>query len=169
MTDYIVGIVLDQRIDKKPHEIYYVSHSLNEMQVNCTVIEDFLTVVFGFQKFRTYLIRSHVVVFTNHASLRHVFKKKDAKPRLIRWIMLLQEFGCEIKHRRGSQNLVANHLSRIMIDNASEPPIFECFPDEQLYRVQLEPWYANIANYWVIREMPREWTKDDYGMLPCNG
>ena len=66
------------RIDKIPYVIYYASHTLNEVQVNSTVIEkQFLTVILGFEKLKPYLIGSHVIVFMD------IFKKKDVKPRLI--------------------------------------------------------------------------------------
>ena len=61
--------------------------------------KEFFVVVFRFEKFRPYLIGSHLIVLTDHATLKHLMEKKDAKPRLIRWIMLLQEFHCWIKDR----------------------------------------------------------------------
>jgi len=84
--------------------------------------------VFCFVKFQPYLIGSHVIVDTDHAALKHLFSKKDAKPRLIRWILLLQEFACEIRDRKGSENLVVDYLSRIIVE--SESTISGCFPDE---------------------------------------
>jgi len=96
-SDYIVRIVIGQMIDKKLHIIYYTGHTLNDEQVTYTITKkEFLAIVFGFQKFRSYLTGSHVIVFTNHAALKHLVKNKDAKPRLIRW-MLLQEFNYEIR------------------------------------------------------------------------
>jgi len=158
--DYAVGVVLGQRIDRKPHVVYYGSHTLNEAQLNYTVIEkEFLAVVFGFEKFRPYLIASHVIVHTDHAALKHLFSKKDAKPRLIRWILLLQEFDCEIRDRKGSENLVADHLSRIIVE--SESTISKYFPDKQLLMVKSEPWYADIVNYLVAGEIPMGWRKHD--------
>ena len=89
-SNYVVSVVLGQRINKKPHIIYYASHILNEAQVNYIVTEkEFLEVVFGFKKFKPYLIGFHVIVLTDHAALKHLMEKKDAKARLIRWIMLL--------------------------------------------------------------------------------
>jgi len=89
-SDYAVGVVLGQHIDKKSHVIYYASHTLNHAQINYTVTEkEFLTVVFSFEKLRPYLIGSHVIVLTDHAALKHLLLKKDAKPRLVRWMLLL--------------------------------------------------------------------------------
>jgi len=70
-------------------------------------------VVYAFDKFRSYLIRSKIVVYTDHAALKYLMSKQDAKPRLIRWILLLQEFDIEIKDGKCSENQVADHLSRL--------------------------------------------------------
>ena len=65
-----------------------MSHTLNDAKLNCTVTEkEFLAMIFGFEKFRPYLIGSHVIVYTDHSTLKHLFSKKDAKPRLVRWIL----------------------------------------------------------------------------------
>jgi len=131
-SDYVVGVVLGQRVDKKPHVIYYTSHALNDAQLNYTVTEkEFLAVIFGLEKFRAYLIGSHVVVYIDHSALN--LSKKDYKPRLVRWILLMQEFDCEFRDKKGSENLVANHLSRIVCSREPESQISECFPDEQLF------------------------------------
>ena len=159
-SDYTIGVMLGQRIDKKPYVIYYASHTLNDAQLNYTVTEkEFLVVVFGFEKFRSYLIGSHVIVYIGHSALKHLLSKKDARPRLIRWILLLQEFDCEIKDKKGSENFVADHLSRILSE--SESSVSGCFPDEQLYAVHPDPWYADIVNYLVAGRIPEVWTKND--------
>jgi len=114
-SDYAVGIVLGQRVDKKPYVIYYTSHTLNDAQLNYTVTEkEFLAVIFALEKFRAYLIGSHVIVYTDYSALKHLLHKKDAKPRLVRWILLVQEFDREFRDKKGSENLVADHLSRIV-------------------------------------------------------
>ncbi|CAL9005376.1 unnamed protein product, partial [Prunus brigantina] len=71
----------------------------------------------------------------DHAALRYLLTKKDAKPRLIRWILLLQEFDLEIRDKKGCENVVADHLSRIVVEEQGEAvlPLNETFPDEQLY------------------------------------
>jgi len=92
-SDYTIGAVLGQRIDKQPHVIYYASRTLNDAQLNYSTTEKkFLAVVFALEKFRSYLIGSHITIYTNHAALKYLLAKKDAKARLIKWILLLQEF-----------------------------------------------------------------------------
>ncbi|XP_057745084.1 uncharacterized protein LOC130962944 [Arachis stenosperma] len=113
-SDFTVGAVLGQRKDKLVHVIYYASKVLNENQRNYTTTEkELLAIVFAFDKFRSYLIGSKVIVFTDHATLKYLLTKQESKPRLIRWILLLQEFDIEIKDRSRTENKVADHLSRI--------------------------------------------------------
>ncbi|KAI3815939.1 hypothetical protein L1987_15623 [Smallanthus sonchifolius] len=113
-SDYAVSAILGQRRDKHFHPIYYASKTLNDAQENYTITEkELLAVVFSFDKFRSYLVLSKTTVFTDHSALRFLFQKKDAKPRLIRWILLLSEFDIEIKDKRGAENVAADHLSRL--------------------------------------------------------
>jgi len=91
--------------------------------------------MFGFEKFQPCLIGSHVIVHTNHATLKHLFSKKDAKPKLLRWNLLLYEFDCEIWDRKGSKNLIADYLSRIILQKENESTISKCFPNEQILMV----------------------------------
>ncbi|CAN6552477.1 unnamed protein product [Malus baccata var. baccata] len=84
-SDYAVGAVLGQRVNKVPHVIYYASRTLNDAQLNYSATEkELLAVVFALEKFRSYLIGTKVIVFSDHAALKYVLTKKDAKPRLIR-------------------------------------------------------------------------------------
>ena len=101
-SDYAVGAVLGQRIDKKFQPIYYARKTLNQAQENYTTTKkELLAVVYAFDKFRPYLILSKTVVYIDHAALKYLFNKQDAKPRLLRWILLLQEFDIEIKDKKG--------------------------------------------------------------------
>jgi len=84
-SDYAIGAVLGQRKDKLMHPIYYASRMLSGAQLNYTVTEkEMLAVVFAFDKFRSYLIGSKVIVYTDHAAIRYLVEKKESKPRLIR-------------------------------------------------------------------------------------
>ncbi|KAM2458103.1 hypothetical protein ACFX1W_006930 [Malus domestica] len=149
-SDYALGAVLGQRKDRRPHVIYYASQTLNHAQLNYSTTEkELLAVVFALDKFRSYLIGTKVIVFNDHAALKYLLTKKEAKPRLIRWILLLQEFDIEIQDKKGSENVVADHLSR-MVHNEESLPILETFPDEQLLSIKVSaPWYADIVNYLV--------------------
>ncbi|GJZ80636.1 reverse transcriptase domain-containing protein [Tanacetum coccineum] len=90
-------------------------------QQNYTVTEkELMVVVFAFDKFRPHLVLSKIVDYTDHSALRHLFKKQDAKPRLIRCILLFQEFDKEIKDKKGTENVTADHLYRIENDETSE-------------------------------------------------
>ncbi|XP_076934622.1 uncharacterized protein LOC143600976 [Bidens hawaiensis] len=89
-------------------------------------------------------------------------EKKDAKPRLIRWILLLQEFDLEIRDKKGSENVVADHLSRLVEqeeEEKDERAINEYSPDEQFFSVSTLPWYADIINFLVADTIPEFWPK----------
>ncbi|XP_062080347.1 uncharacterized protein LOC133785106 [Humulus lupulus] len=121
-SDYAVGAVLGQRVDK-------------------------------------------VVVYTDHSAIKYLMTKKDSKPRLIRWILLLQEFDVEIKDKKGTENLVADHLSRLEVGVNSlneEVQINDAFPDEQLFEVNVGkevPWFADYVNYLAAKVIPPEMTR----------
>ena len=162
-SDYAVGAVLGQRKDKKPYVIYYASKTLNSAQMNYTTTEkELLAVVFACEKFRSYLVGSPVVVFSDHAALKYLLSKKDSKARLVRWILLLQEFDITIKDKKGTENVVADHLSRLTTDSRSDiTPIDDYFPDESLFSVSTMPWYANIVNFLVSGQLPAHWSTQD--------
>ncbi|RVW63876.1 Retrovirus-related Pol polyprotein from transposon 17.6 [Vitis vinifera] len=137
-NDFAIGAVLGQREDGKLYVIYYASKTLNEAQWNYTTTEkELLVVVFALDKFRAYLVGSFIIVFTDHSALKYLLTKQDAKARLIRWILLLQEFDLQIRDKKGVENVVADHLSR------------------------KTPWYAHITNYLVTGEVPSEWKAQD--------
>ncbi|RVW23642.1 Retrovirus-related Pol polyprotein from transposon 17.6 [Vitis vinifera] len=136
-SDLAMGAVLGQREDGKPYVIYYASRTLNEAQKNYTTTEkELLAVVFALDKFRAYLVGSSIVVFTDHSALKYLLTKQDAKARLIRWILLLQEFNLQIRDKKGVENVVADHLSRLVIAHDSHGlPINDDFPEESLMSV----------------------------------
>ena len=87
VSDYAMRAVLRQRTDKTFRAIYYASKTFNEAQENYSTIEkEILAMVFACEKFRSYILGSHVIVHTDHAASKYPMSKKDAKPRLIRWV-----------------------------------------------------------------------------------
>ena len=117
--------------------------------------------VFACEKFRPYILGSHVVLHTDHATIKYLMAKKEAKPRLIRWVLLLQDFDLEIKDKKGSDNAIADHLSRLEKTAKKEKgiEIAENFPDEHLFLLSVQtPWYADIVNYLAYRVVPPEFS-----------
>ncbi|CAN6680009.1 unnamed protein product [Malus baccata var. baccata] len=110
--------------------------TLNDAQLNyATTEKELLAVVFALEKFRSYLIGAKVIVYSDHYALKYLLSKKEAKPRLIKWVILLQEFDLEILDKKGRENVVADHFSRLVnasTDEADSLPLQESFPDEQL-------------------------------------
>jgi hypothetical protein len=90
-SDYVVGVVLNQS-------------------------KELLVVVFAIKKFRLYLVGAKVIVYTDHAALKYLFMKKDVKPRLIRWILLVQDFDLKIRDKKGAENFVVDHLSHLQFE-----------------------------------------------------
>ena len=111
-SDYAVGAVLGQRKGRVFHAIYYANKVLNDAQINyATTEKEMLAIVYALEKFRSYLVGSKVIIYTDHAAIKYFLNKADSKPRLIRWIMLLQEFDLVIRDKKGFENVVADHLS----------------------------------------------------------
>ncbi|KAK8562494.1 hypothetical protein V6N12_010572 [Hibiscus sabdariffa] len=162
-SDHAVGAALGQRRGKLFHVIYYASRTLNEAQINYTTTEkELLAVVFAFEKFRSYLIGTKVIVHTDHSAIKYLVTKKDAKPRLIRWILLLQEFDIEVKDRKGTGNQVADHLSRL--DNPHnqdrDVEISDSFPDEKILFATAIPWQQNLMERSFTEAAPNEKTQN---------
>ncbi|KAK1649032.1 hypothetical protein QYE76_066837 [Lolium multiflorum] len=132
-SDFAVGAVLGQRVDKKLNVIHYASKTLDAAQRNyATTEKELLAVVFACDKFRPYIVDSKVTIHTDHAAIRYLMTKKDAKPRLIRWVLLLQEFDLHIIDRKGADNPVADNLSRLENIAYDPVPVNDSFPNEQL-------------------------------------
>ncbi|GJR73224.1 reverse transcriptase domain-containing protein [Tanacetum coccineum] len=91
--------------------------------------------MYAFEKFQPYLVLSKSIVYTDHSALKYLLAKQDAKPRFLRWILLLQEFDVVIRDKKGAENLAADHLSRLENPHQSElekKEITETFPLETL-------------------------------------
>ena len=158
-SDYVIGAVLGQKREKIFQVIYYASRTLNDALLNyATTEKELLAIVFAFDKFRPYLIGNKVVVHTDHSAIKYLMTKKDAKPRLIRWVLLLQEFDVEIKDKKGTENLVADHLSRLE-GTRDDVPVNDEFPDEKIFTIEDKravPWFADYVNYLVAKVIPSE-------------
>ena len=89
--------------------------------------------------------------------------KKDSKLRLIRWVFLLQEFDIEIKDKKGPENVIADHLSRLELDSEEKEPIKKMFPNEMLSEITYfnSLWFADIANFISTGEFPETFTKQE--------
>ena len=93
VSNYAIKAVLGQKMERTFQVIYYASRKLNDAQLKyATTEKELLAIVFVFDKFRLYLIGNRVIVHTNNLAIKYLMTKKDAKPRLIRWVLLLQEF-----------------------------------------------------------------------------
>ncbi|GJS05259.1 reverse transcriptase domain-containing protein [Tanacetum coccineum] len=129
---------------------------MTEAESNYTTTEkEMLAVVYAFEKFRSYLIMNKSIVYTDHSALKYLFAKKDAKARLLRWVLLLQEFDFKVIDTKGAENYAADHLSRLEnpYENVLDPKeINKNFPLETLNMVTSRgdpstPWFADYANY----------------------
>ncbi|GJY58087.1 reverse transcriptase domain-containing protein [Tanacetum coccineum] len=105
--------------------------------------------------------------FYYYSALKYLFAKQDAKPRLIRWILLLQEFNIEIKNKKGAKNVAADHLSRLEnphLEELRDDDNNDNFPDETLMNVSLAEedkilWFTDFANYLVGKILRKETQK----------
>nr|GEV29478.1 reverse transcriptase domain-containing protein [Tanacetum cinerariifolium] len=164
--DFAIGAVLGQHQDKHLRPIHYASKTMTEAESNYTTTEkEMLTVVYAFEKFWSYLIMNKSIVYTDHSALKYQFAKKDSKARLLRWVLLLQEFTFKVTDTKGAENLAADHLSQLENphQNVLDPKeINESFPLKTLNLVstrgnQSTLWFADFANYharnFVIKGM----------------
>nr|GEW34734.1 reverse transcriptase domain-containing protein [Tanacetum cinerariifolium] len=155
-SDFAIGAVLGKHQDKHFRPIHYASKTMTEAKSNYTTTEkEMLAVVYSFEKFWSYLIMNKSIVYTDHSALKYLFTKKDAKARLLRWVLLLQEFTFKVIDTKGAENLAADHLSRLENphQNVLDPKeINESFPLETLNLVSTRgnlstPWFVDFADY----------------------
>nr|GFA16132.1 putative reverse transcriptase domain, ribonuclease H-like domain protein [Tanacetum cinerariifolium] len=159
-SDYSVGAILGQMIEKHFRPIHYASKTMNQAEANYTTIEkEMVAVVYASKKFHSYLIMNKSIIYTDHSALKYLFSKKDAKARLLHWILLLQEFDFKefdfkVINTRGAENYAVDHLSCLEnpYENIFDPKeINETFPLESLNKVaHKDPsitWFGDLANY----------------------
>nr|GEX66264.1 DNA-directed DNA polymerase [Tanacetum cinerariifolium] len=157
-SDFAIGAVLGQRQEKHFRTIHYASKTMTKAESNYTTTEkEMLAVVYAFEKFRSYLIMNKSIVYTDHSALKYLFAKKDSKARLLRWVLLLQEFTFKVIDTKGAENLAADHLSQLenSHQNVLDPKeINESFPLETLNLVSTRsnsstPWFVDFTNYYA--------------------
>jgi len=114
--------------------------------------------VFALEKFWSYLVGSKILIYTDQTAIKYLLRKADSKPRLIRWILLLQEFDLVIKDNKGFENLVADHLSRLVNEDVTskEAEIRDKFPDESLFLIVGRPWFTDMANFKAAGVIPKD-------------
>nr|GFD30246.1 reverse transcriptase domain-containing protein [Tanacetum cinerariifolium] len=113
-SDYAIGAVLGQRKTRHFQPIHYASKTMTDAQAHYTTTEkELLAIVYDFEKFWPYLVLSKTIVYVDHSALKYLLAKQDDKPRLLRWILLLQEFDVIIRDKKGAENLAADYLSRL--------------------------------------------------------
>nr|GEX11324.1 reverse transcriptase domain-containing protein [Tanacetum cinerariifolium] len=155
-SNFAIGAVLGQQKTKHFQPIHYAGKTMTEAQIHYTTTEkEILAVVYAFEKFRPYLVLSKSIVYTDHSALKYLLSKQDAKPRLIRWVFLLQEFDIIIRDKKGTKNLVADHLSRLENPNKDvfeNKDINENFLLETLGKISRgsTPWFADFANFHAV-------------------
>nr|GEZ03956.1 reverse transcriptase domain-containing protein [Tanacetum cinerariifolium] len=152
-SDFAIGTVLGQRMTKHFQPIHYASKTMIEAQIHYTTIKkEMLVVVYAFEKFWPYLVLSKSIVYTDHSALKYLRSKQDAKPRLLQWVLLLQEFNITIRDKKGSKNLAIDHLSGLenpLKDVLENKDINEKFPLETLGSLSSGSTlcFADIANF----------------------
>nr|GEX22390.1 reverse transcriptase domain-containing protein [Tanacetum cinerariifolium] len=152
-SDFAIGAVLGQRKTKHFQPMHYASKTMTKAQIHYTTTEkEMLVVVYAFEKFRPYLVLSKIIVYTDHSTFKYLLSKQDAKPRLIRWVLLLQDFDIIIRDKKGTENLAADRLSRLENphkDVYENKDINENFPLETLGKISSgsTPWFADFANF----------------------
>ncbi|GJY32314.1 reverse transcriptase domain-containing protein [Tanacetum coccineum] len=168
-SDFTIGAVLGQRKMKHFQPIHYASKTMTEAQIHYTTTEkEMLAVVYAFEKFWPYVVLSKSIVYTDHLALKYLMNKQDAKLRLLRWVLLLQEFDITIRDKKGSENLAADHLSRLENphkDVLENKDINEHFLLETLGVISSgsTPWFADYENYhagnFIIKGMTTQQKK----------
>nr|GEU59968.1 hypothetical protein [Tanacetum cinerariifolium] len=151
-SDFSVGAVLGQRFEKHFRPIHYASKTMTQAETNYTTTEkEMLAVVYAFEKFCSCLIMNKSIVYTDHSALKYLFAKKDAKARLLPWILLLQEFDFKVIDTKEAENYAADHLSRLEnpYENVFDPEeINETFPLESLNKVAHQD-----PSVWLARKL----------------
>nr|GEW24291.1 DNA-directed DNA polymerase [Tanacetum cinerariifolium] len=180
-SDFAIGVVPGQRKTKDLQPIHYASKTMTEAQIHYTTTEkEMLAVVYAFEKFWPYLVLSKSIVYTYHSALKYLLTKQEAKPRLLWLVLLLQEFDITIRDKKGSENFVADHLSRLENphkDVLENKDINENFPLDTLESLSSSntPWQGKISqrdempqNAIQVCEIFDVWVIDFIGPFPSS-
>nr|GEU74105.1 reverse transcriptase domain-containing protein [Tanacetum cinerariifolium] len=148
--------IFHDMIEETMEPIHSASKTMMDAQTHYTTMEkELLAIVYAFEKLRPYLVLSKTIVYTDHSALKYFPAKQDAKPRLLWWILLLQEFDVIINDKKGAENLAADHMYRLENPHEGDlekKEINETFPLKTLGMISFNnnsntPWFADIANY----------------------
>lgn len=145
------------QIDEKfPYAIYFIRENLSKAELNYTVTEkELLAVVHSLNKFRHYITGYQTFVHTNHAAIRYLMNKLNVNARIIRWLLLLQQFDLTIIDKHGKENVVANFFSRVNFPTGEEGMLDDQMLDEHLFSILvLSPWFDDIENYLASTQFP---------------
>ncbi|RDX73780.1 Retrovirus-related Pol polyprotein, partial [Mucuna pruriens] len=155
-----LGAIIGQRVGvgKPSYVIAYASRTMDPAWINHTTTKkELLAIVFALDKFRAYFLGFKVIVFSDHAALKYLLKKLDAKPRLIRWMLLLQEFNLEIRDKKGiaqGQPWVAD-ICNFLIASTFSPGASKAYKakleSEAKYYVWDDPYLWRFCNDQITR------------------
>nr|GEY58366.1 hypothetical protein [Tanacetum cinerariifolium] len=165
-SDFTIGVVLGQRKTNHFQPIHYASKTMTKAQTHYTITEkEMLTIVYAFEKFQPYLVLSKSIVYTDHSALKYLLSKQDAKPRLLQWVLILQEFDIIIRDKKRMENLTANHWYRLENphkDVFENKDINENFPLETLGKISSRstPWDEMPQNAIQVCEIFDVWGID---------
>lgn len=128
--------------------MYYINKKLAGVELNCIVVEkEFHIVVYAVNKFRHFIIGYPMYIHIDHSIIRYLMNKYDVNSRVIRWLLLVQEFDISILDKLGKHNVVAIFLSRLNHD-ADKDLVNDAFPDENIFSISFQiPWFVDIENY----------------------
>lgn len=142
-------------MDNLENAIYFISKNMQGPELNYILTKkEMLAVIYALNKFRHYIIRYQIYVHTNHTTIRYLMKKPSIIGRLVRQLLLMQEFDITVVDKPGKSNAVVDYLSRLQLQD-NPKAIHDAFPYEHLFLIKSHtPWYADIANYLAANKMP---------------
>lgn len=167
-SSYGIGGMLSQTIDGVEHPIAYVSRSLNKCERNYSATErEALGVLFSVEKFQAYLGSRRFKVITDHSSLRWFMNLENPSGRLARWGCRLSQFNFDIEHRKGTENVVPDALSRLMVVEAVDVVVGDDVNDEWYDKTLngCKAFPANFPNYCVRDGKLFRFSKSKYNLL----